>query len=551
MKLRGLQSNLNSTFALLIRTLSISILLISSCAFPAHANESHSQLILFGGYDYESNQNTFQSEFLQIIVEFPKWEKKIFFAGARAKNASRGDSWSRYEIADAARMKKSDIRTASTKELLTALDEAVSIKEGLKSGDQLLLYFDAHGGGTPHEWSTDEGVVNSEILRPYLKTLRARNVKVGIIDDSCSSGQTVKQFSELACVLSSTQLDTYGCSELSSEFKKLSSQSTSTMESLYLSALNDSSTLQGGTCFGVPELSSMQYEFTGKSFGAQMELFKDSPDESYRRKYFNDQEKALVLATQRLRTPGIPDFKVIAYLNFLLKKEIEITAWIKNKVEAPIKIRYEIPRFSFFTGKSVWLEEILEDLFVCDRTPSVFKDQFPGYKTKSCKGGTRDRTKGESEEAWTNRASLALGNTIQLSGTRNPEKYAMTAYEFAESFYSDQRSGGTFNDNIERDQVILSLASALQSIEGEEGARLRNEMKDLSHLRESVHNQIKAIHRYLKSHIDDLRQYEGRVRSQQYLRKKHALLIKYKNQTLTSAESLQLQQIRACADFRL
>ncbi len=125
----------------------------------------------------------------------------------------------------------------------------------IKTGDQLMIYIDSHGGEKEaslktHRISTAEGTaVNLDNLQgsetvslddlEALKDLaRTKNVKMAIIDASCHSGNTIALADENTCVISSSGPNHYGYTSFGYAFPNAMSKGK-TLEEVFLEVRNN------------------------------------------------------------------------------------------------------------------------------------------------------------------------------------------------------------------------------------------------------------------------------------------------------------------------
>ncbi len=91
--------------------------------------------------------------------------------------------------------------------------------------DKILLLIDTHGAKksdkeNTHLISTNDGFVSLDGLQDLIDTAEAHNVKLGIVDASCHSGNTLNLKSEKTCVISATSPFNYGFTSWSDTFSK-------------------------------------------------------------------------------------------------------------------------------------------------------------------------------------------------------------------------------------------------------------------------------------------------------------------------------------------
>jgi len=125
----------------------------------------------------------------------------------------------------------------------------------IKSGDQLMIYIDSHGGEKEaslktHRISTAEGTavnldnldgsetVSLDDLEALKDLAKAKRVKMAIIDASCHSGNTVALADENTCVISSSGPNHYGYTSFGYAFPNAMSKGK-TLEEVFLEVRNN------------------------------------------------------------------------------------------------------------------------------------------------------------------------------------------------------------------------------------------------------------------------------------------------------------------------
>jgi len=125
----------------------------------------------------------------------------------------------------------------------------------IKSGDQLMIYIDSHGGEKEaalktHRISTAEGTavnldslegsetVSLDALEALKDLAKTKHVKMAIIDASCHSGNTIALADENTCVVSSSGPNHYGYTSFGYAFPNAMSKGK-TLEEVFLDVRNN------------------------------------------------------------------------------------------------------------------------------------------------------------------------------------------------------------------------------------------------------------------------------------------------------------------------
>lgn len=212
--------------------------------------------LVIGGGGEPMGQKTIFDDSLVKLSEFkkkvPDYKTKISFNGGHPNTESI--------ISQNFRPEEIVSPTFNRQSLTSSIDDYVSqMKSGkIKSGDQLLIFIDSHGaekkeGEETHEiaegkspiknYSTGGGrAVSLDELKVLTQLAKEKGIKLGIMDFSCFSGETLALRNENTCVITSSGPKHYSYTGYDSLFNArfLSAMTPGkSLEDVYLSVRDD------------------------------------------------------------------------------------------------------------------------------------------------------------------------------------------------------------------------------------------------------------------------------------------------------------------------
>lgn len=207
-------------------------LLLSFCNTVFAANYL---TFLGGGGEPKSKNTTIFDESLDKLSDFTsankgKWNYNISFNGGHAETDKKVQTL----FPDA--QSKQEFKPESMQQMIdNYLKDIASGK--IKSGDQLLVMINTHGGEKTSASETHlltagasatqidlrnlkgaTGLVNMDILKKLISAANDKGIKLGIVDFSCHSGNALSLANDKTCVVSSTGPEHFSYPNFASDF---------------------------------------------------------------------------------------------------------------------------------------------------------------------------------------------------------------------------------------------------------------------------------------------------------------------------------------------
>lgn len=197
-------------------------LLILSVTAPSFAQNNHF-VMMGGGGEPKRDYTIFDNEVERVgnfISTTPTWNTKITFNGGHQKTENIiAEKFGRKGVSN------TPFTPDSYQKMIK--EYAAKIRRGeIKSGDQLMILINTHGGQKTdahktHSLATTDGVVTDydklnkgtvsmDALEEITKLASEKNIKLALIDFSCHSGNTMALQNPNTCVITSTGPDHYG-----------------------------------------------------------------------------------------------------------------------------------------------------------------------------------------------------------------------------------------------------------------------------------------------------------------------------------------------------
>lgn len=242
------------------------MIITTSLLFKMVPAFSANHLLVLGGGGEPRGDKTIFDRSLEKVGSFKtkagNYKSKISFNGGHAQTESIiSKNFTPQEIVGPSFDRQS---------MVSSLQDYIrQIKNGeIKSGDQLLIYIDSHGAekaGTEETHRIAEGnspipsvlflgkTVTLDELKPLTQLAKEKGIKLGILDFSCFSGETLALRNENTCVISATGSKHFSYSGHEEFFnsKFLSAMEPGkSLEEIYLSVRGDNQDL------GFPMISS-------------------------------------------------------------------------------------------------------------------------------------------------------------------------------------------------------------------------------------------------------------------------------------------------------
>lgn len=240
-------------------------LLVSS---QAYAKKQY--ILLGGGGDPSGPTTIFDSDLTQTrgyLDQASEWNKEVSFNGGHSNTESILTT--RYTDSQV-----SSFTEKKYKEIIQKYVEQINAGE-FKAGDQILVQINTHGAMKYGKQETHDiavaksaiqnydslgsSTVNVDDLKKLTTLAKEKGIKVGIIDQSCHSGNTLALADENTCVLSVTGPNHYGYAGQGTDSDKITEKMTpgKNLEDLFLEARRDSND-SGFPMISTPEGKAVQ-----------------------------------------------------------------------------------------------------------------------------------------------------------------------------------------------------------------------------------------------------------------------------------------------------
>lgn len=179
-------------------------------------SSAENHLVYFGG---DKSNNTSDSQLfndqLKRILDYSKktsWRSEFYYQ----KNLPS-------ELPEKEKKGIKEFSPDSFQEKILSLKK--DLRNGkIKSGDQLLVYIDAHGRLDQNRdfvISTDQGAAHSEVLKGLIALAEEKKVKLGVVGMNCYSGSLLRFRTPNTCIVTLSQADKLGFDDDATNFSSL------------------------------------------------------------------------------------------------------------------------------------------------------------------------------------------------------------------------------------------------------------------------------------------------------------------------------------------
>lgn len=228
-------------------------LIIFGLLISTQASAKKQYILLGGGGEPSGTTTIFDSDLTQTrgyLDQASEWNKEVSFNGGHSNTESILST--RYTDSQV-----SNFTEKKYKEIIQKYVDQINAGE-FKSGDQILVQIDTHGAAKYGKQETHDiavaksaiqnydslgsSTVNMDDLKKLTTLAKEKGIKVGIIDQSCHSGNTLALADDNTCVLTVTGPNHYGYAGQGTDSDRLTEKMApgKNLEDLFLEARKDS-----------------------------------------------------------------------------------------------------------------------------------------------------------------------------------------------------------------------------------------------------------------------------------------------------------------------